>query len=461
MKLSLNIIISLIFTISSVLGQSVTVVSPNGGENWDANSTQTIKWKCENLKEIKIEYSLDNGLSWGTIVQSVDALAGEYKWTAADVKTPYVLIKISDASNPMEYDISDKNFSLTITKEKERINKLAGNPVRIMLLGDSITRGTNPDDYNSPGYRRILDSLLTNGGYNFDFVGSLNEGEPDDFDRDHEGQGGWNAYSPSISISLLNFLNEFLSDNPPDIILLHIGTNDLSSSNSSAELAIEVKNLLDTIYTFDSSIVTIVAKIVDRADTETRHNKTIDFNINELPDMINSLPAARQEKTILADVYNDLGLYYSPPAFLNSNFTYLEGSNLHLLHPNTNGYYEMADVWYTALIDIIGNINGTEVEVETAPDQFELYQNYPNPFNPETNIKFNLPQISRVILDIYNIIGEHVIRLIDQELEPGFYNLNFDVGNLPDDKAGLSSGTYIYRIQTKDFSQARKMLLLK
>jgi len=95
-----------------------------------------------------------------------------------------------------------------------------------------------------------------------------------------------------------------------------------------------------------------------------------------------------------------------------------------------------------------------EIEAEVTPDIFSLSQNYPNPFNPVTNIKFSLPVNSEVRLDIYNIIGEHLTTLIDEEMEAGFYSVPFDAVNLP-------SGTYIYRITASDFSQTKKMLLIK
>lgn len=95
-----------------------------------------------------------------------------------------------------------------------------------------------------------------------------------------------------------------------------------------------------------------------------------------------------------------------------------------------------------------------EVEVELIPDKFELYQNYPNPFNPSTNIKFSLPAASLVRIDIYNIIGEHIRTLVNGEMEAGYHNVVFDASD-------LSSGTYIYRISTPNFTQTKKMLLLK
>ena len=326
------------------LAQSITIISPNGGEKWEANSTQLIKWESKYIDKIKIEYSLDGGLSWGNIIPSIDASLGEYSWTVVKAQTPYVLIKISDTSNPFTFDISNENFSVDIKEKLKQFNKITeitGDTIKIMPLGDSITWGTNPDELNSPGYRRRLDSLLTNAGYNFDFVGSLIGGEPNDFDRDNEGHPGWFALrNTNTSQSMLHQLNNLLTNNPPQIVLLHIGTNDISSAlepRTAAEIADKVRDLLDIIYDFDTTIITIVAKIIDRNDSF--HQKTIDFN-NALQSEVNNLPSGQIEKVILTDMYSALG---------NWSSTYFSGG----LHPNANGYQIMADVWYNALIPVL------------------------------------------------------------------------------------------------------------
>lgn len=95
-----------------------------------------------------------------------------------------------------------------------------------------------------------------------------------------------------------------------------------------------------------------------------------------------------------------------------------------------------------------------QTEVELTPKDFELFQNYPNPFNPETSIKFSIPKASRVSLDVYNIKGEHVLSLLNKDMDAGFHIINFNGEN-------LVSGVYIYRIKTNNFVKHRKMLLVK
>ncbi|MCS7053839.1 MAG: choice-of-anchor A family protein [Ignavibacterium sp.] len=96
----------------------------------------------------------------------------------------------------------------------------------------------------------------------------------------------------------------------------------------------------------------------------------------------------------------------------------------------------------------------TNVNDNTIPTEFELFQNYPNPFNPTTTIKFNLPVAEKVTLKIYNTLGEEVRTLIDEFVEAGSHKIVFDA-------TGLSSGIYIYRIQTQTHTISKKLVLLK
>ena len=100
------------------------------------------------------------------------------------------------------------------------------------------------------------------------------------------------------------------------------------------------------------------------------------------------------------------------------------------------------------------------LKVRKIPERFELVQNYPNPFNPQTQIRFGLPEQTRVRLTIYNALGQEVRVLADEEMAPGFYTLAWD--GLTSRGAQVSSGVYIYRLHTSSgFTDTRRMLLLK
>lgn len=92
---------------------------------------------------------------------------------------------------------------------------------------------------------------------------------------------------------------------------------------------------------------------------------------------------------------------------------------------------------------------------EAIVEDYSLQQNYPNPFNPSTRIKFSLPEASFVTLKVFNILGQEVTTLVNEQMTPGVYEFNFDAN-------GLSSGVYIYRLDVADkFTEMKKMVLLK
>jgi hypothetical protein len=98
----------------------------------------------------------------------------------------------------------------------------------------------------------------------------------------------------------------------------------------------------------------------------------------------------------------------------------------------------------------------TDVDNSTAsvPQLFELSQNYPNPFNPTTDLEYSISKSSNVVLEVFNILGQSVAKLVDEHLVAGTYKTAFDASK-------LSSGVYLYRLTAGDFVQTRKMVLMK
>ena len=85
---------------------------------------------------------------------------------------------------------------------------------------------------------------------------------------------------------------------------------------------------------------------------------------------------------------------------------------------------------------------------------YNLYQNYPNPFNPVTTIKYQVPKSGLITLKIYDILGQEVTTLVNENKVIGFFEVNFDASRLP-------SGVYIYQLRVNDFIASKKMILLK
>ena len=88
------------------------------------------------------------------------------------------------------------------------------------------------------------------------------------------------------------------------------------------------------------------------------------------------------------------------------------------------------------------------------PDKYELYQNYPNPFNPETNIKFQISESGDVNLSVFDILGRKISTLVNECLSPGTYEVKWNASDYP-------SGIYYYKFQAGDYSETKKMILLK
>ena len=99
-------------------------------------------------------------------------------------------------------------------------------------------------------------------------------------------------------------------------------------------------------------------------------------------------------------------------------------------------------------------VTGIKEKLVSIPEKYILRQNYPNPFNPSTVISFQLTAFSKVILKVYDVLGREVATLVNGEKPAGSYKVNFDTSK-------LASGVYFYRLTAGDFTQTKKMILLK
>lgn len=99
-------------------------------------------------------------------------------------------------------------------------------------------------------------------------------------------------------------------------------------------------------------------------------------------------------------------------------------------------------------------VTSVEETEGSLPDTFTLSQNFPNPFNPSTVISYQIPVTAEIRLEIFNMLGQSVALLVNEQKAAGLHTVNFDASS-------LSSGIYIYRIQSNNFNQSKKMLLIK
>ncbi len=428
--------------------------------------------------------------------------------------------------------------------------------VRILPLGDSITRDSfsadpRPDSLLT-GYRQPLWLLLQTAGYKIDFIGSdsAGYGAVPEFDSDNAGFPGYTTLQILNLIKTGNDrLGNAITDGPylnyytPDIILLHIGTNNLDTTTSYLE------DLLNYIDEFEDSTNTqiwvILAKIINRVP-----NSSISTTFNNNIQKMFERRVSNGDKLKIVDMENDAGFIYN----IDTTAPYSDGDMFDYLHPNKSGNIKMANLFYDTLKVLLDNLSlvrlekfypvvnqdsvilawettlelnnyGFEIERTTPnsgvwekigftegtgnsfnnqwyafidnnldpinkvyryrlkqidyngnyrylgelvtgiiytgiidshylPDNYELSQNYPNPFNPSTKIRFQVPKTGFVTLKIYNTLGKEIATLVNEEKQPGNYEITWNASNLP-------SGIYFYRITTGNFLDTKKMLLLK
>lgn len=108
------------------------------------------------------------------------------------------------------------------------------------------------------------------------------------------------------------------------------------------------------------------------------------------------------------------------------------------------------NIYRASLMEIIGvkNINGT------IPRSYSLSQNYPNPFNPITTIKFSIPKLSLVKITVFDITGKELETLVNEKLQAGTYLTKWEALN-------FSSSMFLYKIQTEDYTETKRMVLIK
>jgi lysophospholipase L1-like esterase len=193
---------------------------------------------------------------------------------------------------------------------------LAGAPLRIMPLGDSITVGVGSP--NRSGYRIDLQRRLRAAGVTTDFVGSQSDG--DGGDLDHEGRGGWTVEQIAAQVE------QRLTETAPDVVLLHAGTNNITRSHDPAVVAGKLSALIDRVRRQAPAAHVYVARIIGTAvASEVAANES--YNA-----LVSDLVRANGPQVHLVD---------------QSTVTGLDIYDRH--HPNEFGYRKMAHNWYEAI----------------------------------------------------------------------------------------------------------------
>jgi hypothetical protein len=230
---------------------------------------------------------------------------------------------------------------ISLSKKSTAVSSRSG-PLRILPLGNSITQA---DRYRR-SYRYNLWLKLIDAGIDFDLVGSINSNHkgnpiwPDykghSFDSDHEGHYGWRADEiVNGAGGKSNKLSEWLKDYTPDIVLMHLGTNDICQHQDSSTTADELKQIIEVLRADNPNVIILLSNLIPIRD-RILNVLVVDFNIR-----INTI--AKEMDTMDSPVFV-VDQYGGFDAELDS---------YDKLHPNERGEEKMASKWFQSMQEIL------------------------------------------------------------------------------------------------------------
>jgi len=456
---------------------SLILTSPNGNEIWEPGTTQTITWVSSNIDSIKIEYFTSSSGTWKTIFPSFLASDGQCFWTLPNIEGN-CRVRITNLKDASVFDISDNFFHILFA------------PVRFndFSFYSNVTPSiSNPNNYLSFGKSiRFKVQILNTLGVNL-----------------LAAYGKIDSKTPGISItdSLASFNNVLQGESGWSIDEFEISAVK-SGENRKLDFNLSIYNALDPQGPWISAFSIIISPIRihyvfldddNNPDSQGNNNKIVELNeiIEVIPLLQNkSTETIYQVKGKLFTALAGINVWnnyqgVSDTVYDNWRFNYLSSSHYPIIpgatqitpeqdyvfsrgnlpHPTLTFIMEFEGKlggnsgpiikWDDEFILQNGNISVYEQnERDLPPENFNLSQNYPNPFNPSTIISYEIPIMSTVSLRVYDLIGNEVAILVDEQQVPGYYSINFNA-------TSLSTGVYFYQLKSGDFVSTKKLILMK
>lgn len=321
-----------------------------------------------------------------------------------------------------------------------------GDTIRLHPIGDSITRGTK--GYT---YRQYLKALLKAININVNFVGQCPHAADagsswtnyqDLFntlegDIEHDGWGGVRIEQlTDMTNNTRGYpkktIQQMVLDNPSDIILLMIGTNDIISVYQLSSAPARLDTLISRIVRSTPNKVIVTS--IPPTPLPIANGTIKTFNA-AIPGIV-AAHKAKGEKISYIDINAMMG---------NDDIS----SDSY--HPNSQGYEKIGKGFFEAIKSVISSVEKKNNEI---PNDYGLKQNYPNPFNPTTTIDYSVPKQSFVCLEVFDQLGRKLQTLVNKEQASGNYQVEFQTKNLP-------SGVYYYRLTSANYNDTKKMIILK
>jgi hypothetical protein len=388
-------------TTFSIYETGVTVTSPNGGEEWCASKEEHISWTSNNINDVVIEYTTDQGASW-IIIDTTAAADTVYLWNPPLIDEDECKVRIRDLRNADIFDTSDHPFSI----HKPYVRVLSPNGGEMWK-----SYSYNKIEWESIGTQYLNIYLTVDNGNTWEVV----------YDTVPASNMYGNFRFPNIEseecyIKIEDIAVPEITDQSDSAFTLYKPTITVDYPNGGEIL--EVGQQVSIIWECDD---------VNFVKIYLSTNGGSSFSTV-------SLQLDAQQQSYLWEVPSQLS----------------EQCLIKIIDYSNPTIYDLSDSVFT----IAQPMSADGFDDGKIPDEYALHQNFPNPFNPESKIYFDLPEPASVEIIIYDIRGKEISRPVDEYKPAGRYHITFDGSELP-------SGVYFYSIRTEKFNEVRKMLLLK
>ena len=416
------------FKTKDEIASTISLKTPDGGEYLTAGKTYPITWESENVNNVNIEYSSDNGAAWKSIISNYNDASKKYDWTVPAVNSTSCLIKISDSGNSSFNSQSPNTFTIS---EQELIGGPYCNDENTVLLlhfdGDYENMSNLSNDGTGSGGGQ---SFTTNSTLHLDECLKFSN-ETDKIFIPHNNElnlsGDWT----------IELWAKFTSYGNMPYLISKPGDGDPYQSNYSIQLQTSWDNV------FHGFFFPVENSRINITVPKPELNKW--YHIAFIRDTQNN-----QLKLVVHDENRDE--VYSQSTSFNTNDVLLNSQDV-VIGGNFIGYID--EVRISNVVRYFKTAVSVEKETSEIKLDYALLQNYPNPFNPSTIIKFNLLEPGFVDLRVFNVLGKEVASLINNNMQSGQHTVKFEAGN-------LAAGTYFYKINVDGkFSSVKKMLLVK
>ena len=383
-----------------VTGPYARVVMPNGGEIWATDETREIRWQSLEIDAVDIAYSSDNGQSWVTIANGVEAEKGTYPWQTPSESSTGYLVRITDSEDGSLSDTTNGTFTITdpfirITSPNGGEQWAADSEYTVRWVSLGVNTGTlsfSPDAGETWSVVNTGVNLQT-GSYVWRTPGIISG-------------TCLLRLNDNLDTGILDMSDEQFSLTPPYITVIY--------PNGGEEL--ETSDRIGIIWESHGYSSVDISFSVDGG--ESWNELTTDFNAS-------------------------IGKYDWDPPNVTTRLCLVKVSAAS--EPDT---YDTSD----GVFDLINNVI-TDVD-EIMPETFSVRQNYPNPFNPSTTITYSLPDGDYTRIEVFDVTGRIVETLVDEWRNAGRHSIVWDA-------SGQAAGLYFCRVVSGANSEVMKMMLVK